>query len=77
MMLQKTRFFLFYFAAVLMISLFPLRVQAALSREIPAAPVKFLTDAYLTRNDMKNVLFGTIYKWYQQTFSKYSTIIKP
>jgi len=42
---------LLFLCIALIVLLLPLRVQAALSREIPAAPVKFLTDAYLTQSE--------------------------
>ena len=41
---------LLFLCISLMISLLPLRVQAALPKELPAAPTKFLTGACLTRS---------------------------
>ena len=42
---------LLFLCIALMISLLPLRVQAALPKELPAAPAKFLTGACLTRSE--------------------------
>ena len=41
----------FFLSLVLTLSLLPLRVQAALPKELPAAPTKFLTGACLTRSE--------------------------
>ncbi len=40
-----------FLAFALMVSLLPLRVQAALPKELPTAPAKFLTGACLTRSE--------------------------
>jgi len=42
---------LLFLCISLMISLLPLRVQAALPKELPASPPKFLTGACLTRSE--------------------------
>ena len=42
---------LLFLCIALMVSLLPLRVQAALPKELPAAPAKFLTGACLTRSE--------------------------
>ena len=47
-MLRSTLLFL---AFALIVSLLPLRVQAALPKELPSAPMKFLTGASLTRSE--------------------------
>ena len=47
-MLRSTLQFL---AFALMVSLLPLRVHAALPKELPTAPTKFLTGACLTRSE--------------------------
>ncbi|MBO4531820.1 MAG: hypothetical protein J5767_14410 [Paludibacteraceae bacterium] len=48
---MRRSFFTFLFLAfALMVSLLPLRVQAALPKELPTAPAKFLTGASLTRS---------------------------
>ena len=39
------------FTCVLYASILPLRVQAALPKELPTAPAKFLTGACLTRSE--------------------------
>ena len=40
-----------FLAFALMVSLLPLRVHAALPKEFPTAPAKFLTGACLTRSE--------------------------
>ena len=40
-----------FLCIALTLSLFPLRVQAALPKELPASPAKFLTGACLTRSE--------------------------
>lgn len=42
---------LLFLCIALMVSLLPLRVQAALPKELPTAPAKFLTGACLTRSE--------------------------
>ena len=42
---------LLFLCIALTLSLFPLRVQAALPKELPASPAKFLTGACLTRSE--------------------------
>ena len=42
---------LLFLAFALIVSLLPLRVQAALPKELPSAPMKFLTGASLTRSE--------------------------
>ncbi len=42
---------LLFLYIALTLSLFPLRVQAALPKELPASPAKFLTGACLTRSE--------------------------
>ena len=42
---------LLFFVIALMVSLLPLCVQAALPKELPTAPTKFLTGACLTRSE--------------------------
>ena len=42
---------LLFLCTALTLSLLPLRVQAALPKELPASPAKFLTDACLTRSE--------------------------
>ena len=42
---------LLFLAFALIVSLLPLRVQAALPKELPTAPAKFLTGACLTRTE--------------------------
>ncbi len=42
---------LLFLCIALMVSLLPLRVQAALPKELPASPTKFLTGACLTRSE--------------------------
>ena len=42
---------LLFICIALTLSLLPLRVQAALPKELPAAPTKFLTGACLTRSE--------------------------
>ena len=44
-------FHLLFLCLVLLLSLLPLHVQAALPKELPAAPAKFLTGACLTRTE--------------------------
>ena len=44
-------FHLLFLCLVLLLSLLPLRVQAALPKELPTAPAKFLTGACLTRSE--------------------------
>ena len=44
-------FHLLFLCIALMLSLLPLRVQAALPKELPSAPMKFLTGACLTRSE--------------------------
>ena len=42
---------LLFLCIALMFSVLPLHVQAALPKELPAAPAKFLTGACLTRSE--------------------------
>ena len=49
-MLRQSSHLLFLCIA-LMFSVLPLHVQAALPKELPAAPAKFLTGACLTRSE--------------------------
>ena len=44
-------FHLLFLCIALMVSVLPLRVQAALPKELPASPAKFLTGACLTRSE--------------------------
>ena len=46
-----SRFALYFIATALTLSFLPLRVQAALPKELPALQVKFLTGACLTRSE--------------------------
>ena len=49
-MLRQSSHLLFLCIA-LMLSLLPLRVHAALPKELPTVPAKFLTGASLTRSE--------------------------
>ena len=42
---------LLFLCIALLVSLLPQRVQAALPKELPTAPAKFLTGACLTRSE--------------------------
>ena len=42
---------LLFLCIALIVSLLPLHVQAALPKELPSAPAKFLTGACLTRSE--------------------------